>query len=293
MKASGSLLLALLSVSASAHYVFNHLVVDGVETGPWQYVRDVAAEANTGYNDNEMIGKVRPQEDINSEAMACGRQAFRTTQSTQTVDLQPGTALGFNIQHDFDSQGNGFDNIFHNGPAQIYLARAPNDDLSTFNGTEGKWFKIASITAAHDTRPNADYWITYGKNRVNFTLPEATPPGKYLLRIEHFMAPQFYVNCAHVNVLGNGAGVITDSDYATFPGSYKLEDPGSYPYLSIIWSHRCFPVSSGFFFLTETIAITLDYKIWNKPGALLNYVGPGPKVWDGSGSSKREVEFIA
>ena len=63
------------------------------------------------------------------------------------------------------------DVIYHNGPAQAYLARAPNDDLANFNGTDGQWFKIASITAAHDTKPNPDYWISYMKSSVYTPFP--------------------------------------------------------------------------------------------------------------------------
>ncbi|KAJ4298090.1 hypothetical protein N0V90_005989 [Kalmusia sp. IMI 367209] len=230
---------------------------------------DVVPEQGLGFKDDDIGGKIRPMEDINSEAMACGREALRAAKTTQTADVHPGTPLGFNIEHDYYNTESGFDYIFHIGPAQIYLARAPNEDLSMFNGTDGKWFKIASVTAAHDTQPNPDYWITYRQRRVNFTIPDATPPGKYLLRIEHFMsgdpAPQWYINCAHVNVLGGGTGVIPESAYAMFPGSYKLDDP----------------------------SIKMDYSIWNKPGALLNYVGPGPKIWNGKVSPTRKTSFIA
>jgi len=56
--------------------------------------------------------------------------------------------------------------IWRDGPVQAYLALAPKDDLATFKATDGKWFKIASITAAHGTTPNSDWWISYQKTSV-------------------------------------------------------------------------------------------------------------------------------
>lgn len=49
--------------------------------------------------------------------------------------------------------------------------------------------------------------------QLNFTIPEKTPPGKYLLRIEHlyisayYKATQMYINCAHIEIFGPGGGV--------------------------------------------------------------------------------------
>jgi len=47
---------------------------------------------------------------------------------------------------------------------------------------------------------------------MRFTIPMTTPPGKYLLRIEHFQPhqslnkTQWYVNCAQIDVIGPGGG---------------------------------------------------------------------------------------
>ncbi|KAF2685073.1 lytic polysaccharide monooxygenase [Lentithecium fluviatile CBS 122367] len=264
MKTFASLsLFSLIASEAHAHYIFSHLILNGEVTPEFKYVRDVVVEPGFNYAENDIKGKFRPNENFDSEAMACGREAARFAATTQTADVIAGQEIGFRLSKQME--GTTFDQIFHDGPAQAYLARAPNEDLVHFNGTDGKWFKIASITTAHDTTPNPDFWITYRKNTVNFIIPKATPPGKYLLRIEHFMDPQFYVSCAHVNIIGEGGGHIpADYPYATFPGTYKYDDP----------------------------AIHLDWSIWNKPGALLKYVGPGPAVWTGE-TVKRGVEFKA
>jgi hypothetical protein len=50
------------------------------------------------------------------------------------------------------------------------------------------------------------------------------------MRIEQFMPThmfnytQWYVNCAHVNVIGPGGG--TPTEFARFPGTYDINDPG-------------------------------------------------------------------
>ncbi len=66
--------------------------------------------------------------------------------------------------------------------------------------------------------------------QFNFTIPQSTPPGKYLMRIENFMPTastnylQFYINCALVNIIGPGGGIPTE--FVRFPGTYQDEDPG-------------------------------------------------------------------
>lgn len=49
---------------------------------------------------------------------------------------------------------------------------------------------------------------------MNFTIPAATPPGKYLMRAEHMNldngwtkgAAEMYLKCAQVEVTGSGTG---------------------------------------------------------------------------------------
>ncbi len=117
--------------------------------------------------------------------------------------------------------------FYHPGPAQIYLSRAPgDDDLLRYRG-EGDWFKIAYAGPKDDQT----WQLWPGVSDFNFTIPKHTPPGKYLMRIEHFMPTsyvdykQFYVNCAFVNVIGSGGGK-PPTEFARFPGTYNDEDPG-------------------------------------------------------------------
>lgn len=92
------------------------------------------------------------------------------------------------------------------------------------------------------------------------------------------MATQFFINCAHINVIGGGGGDLDNYPYAKFPGAYDYMDPGTFIYWMIderiisrnrasnradictgIWSNRDIPSRKN----------------------LLKYVPPGPPVWQG------------
>lgn len=84
--------------------------------------------------------------------------------------------------------------------------------------------------------------MTRDQTGLNFTIPASTPPGQYLLRVEHlyvrpwFNGTQFYVACAQVNVLPPIGGSqpeesreakVPGGEYLVkFPGAYHLEDEG-------------------------------------------------------------------
>jgi hypothetical protein len=105
-----------------------------------------------------------------------------------------------------------------------YLSRSPNPSLDTYDGS-GDWFKIAYFGPKNDT-----YWLTRDQPGMNFSIPLTTPPGKYLLRIEHmyvrsaFNTTQFYIECAQIDVVGPGGG--RPEPLVKFPGAYDLRDRG-------------------------------------------------------------------
>lgn len=102
--------------------------------------------------------------------------------------------------------------IFHEGPGQIYLSRTPlGTPLSQYEG-DGDYFKIAHAGAV-----NASAWVLWNPSSKifykdwNFTIPATTPPGEYLMRIEHLNPheankTQIYVNCAQIRIIGKGGG---------------------------------------------------------------------------------------
>jgi hypothetical protein len=78
--------------------------------------------------------------------ITCGRAAFNSAPRTQTADVLAGSEIGFRVSTDGNGNRNAeysqFPSFWHPGPAQIYLSRAPNDDLQGYRG-DGTWFKIA------------------------------------------------------------------------------------------------------------------------------------------------------
>jgi hypothetical protein len=62
---------------------------------------DILPEQGLGYKDDDIGGKIRPILELDTEALACGREAFRAAKSTQTADVHTATPLGFNIEHDY------------------------------------------------------------------------------------------------------------------------------------------------------------------------------------------------
>lgn len=90
---------------------------------------------------------------------------------------------------------------------------------------------------------------------VNATIPQSTPSGDYLLRVEHIALhlamqankAQFYLSCSQITITGGGKG--TPGPLTTLPGAYKSTDPGIFVNLGAI-----------------------------KPEA---YQPPGPAVWSG------------
>ncbi|KAK3290382.1 glycosyl hydrolase family 61-domain-containing protein [Chaetomium fimeti] len=250
------LLGATLVSRASCHQVHGILLVNGTESPEWKYVRDVAP--HFPYDPVEWEGsqfpKTPPIMDINGANITCGRNAFHSAAKTETADILAGSEVGFRVSTDGDGE---YGYFWHPGPGMIYLSRAPNDDLENYRG-DGDWFKIAYGGPVADNE-----WLIWKQNDFNFTIPETTPPGKYLMRIEQFMPTydrnytQWYVNCAHVNIIGPGGG--TPTGFARFPGTYVVDQPG--------------------------LLIPKNQFIANDEPPegfkLLDYQPPGPAVWSG------------
>jgi hypothetical protein len=72
--------------------------------------------------------------------------AFDSAPRTETADVLAGSEVGFRVSTDGRGTRNPekglYPTFWHPGPAQVYLSRAPNDDLQSYKG-DGDWFKIA------------------------------------------------------------------------------------------------------------------------------------------------------
>lgn len=267
-------------VLTRASDAFSRLIVDGVASENWEYVRDVHPEYYGGSTFHPENSKVNPQlgrpdlQPTNAN-FTCGRLAFESAATTKTAVIPAGADVGFGIHLAGSDHYQPDATIWHRGPGFIWLARAPNDDLENFSGFDGEWFKIDWIGPANDT-----HWKSHRATEVWFSIPEAVPPGKYLLRIEHvWIMPshfatfmnQWYINCAHVEITGNGNGVPPPG--VRHPGHYTLTTPGAYIRVLVL-------IFANLFRLLGTWAEGMQADQM-EPSGLLDYVQPDPLPWRG------------
>ena len=165
---------------------------------------------------------------LSDPALVCGRSAFPVRNpEIQTATIIAGDDVSFHLPGRYsDSEEDRAypPSIFHIGPGQVFLSKLPDgmNDLKDYDG-KGDFFKIA-YAGVKDNK-----FILLDDNAMNFTIPATTPPGKYLMRLEHWMVEfrkgysQWYVACAHVEIKGSGGG--TPTEFIRFPGAYSEEDP--------------------------------------------------------------------
>lgn len=66
----------------------------------------------------------------------------------------------------------------------------------------------------------------------NFTIPDATPPGLYIMRLESiyprakFNTTQFFASCMHVQINGPGGAKTEPGPTVRFPGAFDEYHPG-------------------------------------------------------------------
>jgi hypothetical protein len=199
--------LGLLGAVAEAHYTIPRVSANGVSTGDWEKVRKTANFQSNG-----------PVTDVNSDAMTC-YQLAPGAQGASVLDVTAGGKLTFGIAP----------NIYHPGPVNVYMARAPNGATS-FDGKGNVWFKVYGD--APTVTSSALTWPSDGKSSVEITVPQCIANGEYLVRFEHIGlhgasgpgGAQLYISCAQVRVSG-GSGSASPS-LMSFPGAYSPTDPG-------------------------------------------------------------------
>ncbi|KAK1998059.1 fungal cellulose binding domain-containing protein [Colletotrichum falcatum] len=219
------------------HYIFSQLIVNGNAVGgDYTYMRKNSNDYQPSFT----------SEIVNSPELRCNKGA--TTGTAQTYTVAAGSRVGFKLWY------NEF--IEHPGPGFVYMSKV-SGSLNGYDGS-GDWFKVYE-TGLCGGQPNVDTsWCTWQKDRIEFTIPNRIPPGDYLVRVEHIGLheahvgkAQFYMECAHLKITGNGGG--TPGPLVKIPGIYKANDPG------------------------------IAYNKWTNTPA--QYIMPGPKVWDDNGSS--------
>jgi hypothetical protein len=224
-----SLAVALLGAvsTVQGHYVYSILTVDGQRSNDWQFIRQ---------NSNN----IQPTKHfLNGGAdFRCNTGSWANAGRTQVRTVNPGQRIGFKLWN------NG--QILHPGPMTIHMSRAPGD-VRQYQG-DGDWFKVYQDIICGPQNPLRDTdWCSWDKAEVSFTLPRDTPPGQYLVRVEHIAIhgaqsgdTEFYFTCAQIEVTGSGSG--RPSPLVKIPGLYSSSDPAlrffiygarSYPYTNV------------------------------------------------------------
>ncbi|KAJ3535407.1 hypothetical protein NM208_g7143 [Fusarium decemcellulare] len=237
------LLAASLVPLASAHYSFDVLVVDGIETEPGQYVRL-----------NTRSEKYMPTKFINSfDNVTPLSNDFRCNLGASSgsgvgiAEVAAGSGLAMKLSVGATMQ--------HPGPAFVYMSKSPGN-VTEYAG-DGDWFKIHEEGLCNSGDITTTAWCTWDKDRISFTVPNGTPAGEYLVRVEHIGLhgahngeAEFYYACAQVKVTGNGSG--TPGPTVKIPGIYSADDA------------------------------SVNFSIWSDN---TDYPMPEPAVWPGGSSS--------
>ncbi|KAL1592005.1 hypothetical protein SLS60_011597 [Paraconiothyrium brasiliense] len=104
-----------------------------------------------------------------TEPQVCGRGATKTGHGVHTATVLAGSEIGFQVIGQTGVKGlepvrppdpQNVDFLYHTGPAQLYLSKAPGA-LEDYEG-DGEWFKVGLI-ASTDGRN----WDSYMKNEVS------------------------------------------------------------------------------------------------------------------------------
>ncbi|KAK0451192.1 glycosyl hydrolase family 61-domain-containing protein [Desarmillaria tabescens] len=191
---SSILSLSILSQSVSAHYIWTTLI----------------AGSTTSTGAVRLPQNNSPVTDVESTDITCN---VNPSPATETVSVAAGSTIGFILDN----------TIYHQGPAAIYLGKAPSTAAS-WDGSGANWFKIAEWGATFDPFAFTDY----GLSQLTTTLPSDIPAGEYLVRIEqiglHVVgAPQWYISCAQISVTGGGSA---SPSKVAIPGYVSPDDPG-------------------------------------------------------------------
>ncbi|VUC24142.1 unnamed protein product [Clonostachys rosea] len=218
MRVNFSTVVALLtsaSPAVRAHYFFDVLVIDGVESKSIEYVRENTREIK--YMPTKFINTFDNLTPLSTD-FRCNLGATSGS-ATDVAQVAPGAQLALKLAVGATMQ--------HPGPAFVYMSKAPGN-VKEYTG-DGDWFKIHQEGLCNDGPVTTTAWCTWDKDRISFQIPTDTPAGQYLVRVEHVGLhgahageAEFYYACGQIEVTGNGAGV--PGPLVKFPGAYQPGD---------------------------------------------------------------------
>ncbi|KAI9899073.1 hypothetical protein N3K66_005534 [Trichothecium roseum] len=232
---SKSLLVALaaLAANAAAHGYISTVTLGGVEHegfSRWNPDPDPAAIGWSFTTEDE-----GPELDISSPDFVCRR-------GSKPAGTYGKVAAGSKVDFFWTSDDkvinpNGWAES-HRGPVLTYIAPCPGEnggDCSGVDKTTLRWTKIAEEGLVSGPASVEGTWAT-DKLRENggvnsATLPAGLAPGRYVLRNElialhraHLSEPEFYAQCAGVEVTGSGSDDLSSSDAVVASHLYSTSD---------------------------------------------------------------------
>ncbi|KAK1976222.1 fungal cellulose binding domain-containing protein [Colletotrichum cereale] len=210
-----SAVLGLVS-SASAHYTFDKLMVNGQKQGGDNtYIR----KHQNGYMPTKFKGIPNGSISPNDADFTCNKGS---TPAPKVLTVKAGDKVA--LKQAFGGTG-----MMHPGPTQMYMAPVAN--AAADKGTE--WYKVHQSLLCKSGAPEflrQAAWCSYGEDNVSFTVPATIPNGQYLVRGEHIALhgahggeAEFYYACAQVEVTGNTATSMPGTG-VKIPGVYKQAD---------------------------------------------------------------------
>ncbi|TFK20180.1 hypothetical protein FA15DRAFT_721389, partial [Coprinopsis marcescibilis] len=156
-----------------------------------------------------------PVHDVNSDKIRCNQDLIA---ATEVVSVTAGSRVGFSLDTGTAKT------VFHQGPAAMYLGKAPGD-VRKWDGSGASWFKIAHWGAVFQPKFT---FIAFAEKEFYADIPASVPSGEYLLRIEHVGLhltgqPEFFISCAQIKITSGGTGT---PSYVSIPGYVSKTDPG-------------------------------------------------------------------
>ncbi|CAE6414552.1 unnamed protein product, partial [Rhizoctonia solani] len=119
------------------------------------------------------------------------------------------------------------------GPYTVYLAACPSSGCTGVSSASVTWFKIAEQGLISGTVGKGQWANGLLMKNLSWTVkvPSNLKAGYYLIRWETLAlhqtnTPQFYPECAQLQVTGGGSAFPTSEYLVKIPGAWKASDPG-------------------------------------------------------------------
>jgi hypothetical protein len=245
-----STLLAALPV-AHGHFSFVRLALNGEWQAPTRFIRNKTEPFYDTYapgqGDTSNYYRYNfPTYIVNfPNSMRCGRDNMAHAAGTETLKVSTKDTLEFVSVADYPPWGPNYvqwDNcpggrglcapadaesdyavkIAHEGPTTVHLSRVPDGmDIGEYDGS-GEWIKVKTfgLILLPDRPEKPVQWHGNNDNgtpkRFIFKLPEETPPGKYLMRMDtnwprgnypgSVEDVQYFPTCAQIEVGSEATG---------------------------------------------------------------------------------------